>query len=68
MSTPNKLNELSLAENPARDLLERLGWTYVPRETLAAEREDEREVLLEGRFTKALMRLNEWILRAGDRR
>ena len=61
MTSPAKLNELSLAENPARELLERLGWTYVPRETLAAERGDERDVLLHGRLTAALMRLNAWM-------
>ena len=30
------LDELSHAENPARALLEKLGWTYVPREVLAS--------------------------------
>ena len=61
MTSPAKLNELNLAENPARELLERLGWTYVPRETLAVERDDERDVLLHGRLTAALMRLNQWM-------
>ena len=61
MTSSGKLNELNLAENPARALLERLGWTYVPRETLAAERGDERDVLLHGRLTAALMRLNAWM-------
>ena len=61
MTSSAKPNELSLAENPARELLERLGWTYVPRETLAAERDDERDVLLHGRLTAALMRLNQWM-------
>ena len=61
MTSPAKLNELNSAENPARALLERLGYAYVPREVLAAEREGEREVLLRGRLTAALMRLNEWM-------
>ena len=61
MTTPAKLNELNSAEDPARKLLERLGYEYVPRESLAAEREGEREVLLRGRLTAALMRLNEWM-------
>ena len=61
MTTPAKLNELHHAENPARELLEKLGWTYVPREALAAERGDEREVLLKGRLRHALLRLNEWM-------
>ena len=61
MTHPAKLNELHHAENPARELLEKLGWTYVPRETLAAERGDEREVLLKGRLRRALLRLNAWM-------
>ena len=61
MTSPSKLNEYNHAEEPARLLLERLGWTYVPRETLAAERGGEREVLLKGRLRAALMRLNEWV-------
>ena len=61
MPTPNKINELNHAEDPARQLLERLGWTYVPRDSLAAERGGEREVLLKGRLRAALLRLNEWL-------
>ena len=45
-------------------LLERLGWTYVSREALAAERADEREVLLKGHLRRALLRLNEWMTEA----
>jgi len=61
VTTPARLNELSAAESPARNLLERLGYEYVPREALAAEREGERAVLLKGRLTAALLRLNEWM-------
>ncbi|MEZ4503641.1 MAG: type I restriction endonuclease subunit R [Dehalococcoidia bacterium] len=61
MTTSDRLNELNHAENPARELLEKLGYRYVPREVLAGEREDERGVLLTGRLTAALMRLNEWM-------
>ena len=61
MTTPFKLNEFNHAEEPARRLLERLGWTYVPRDVLAAERSGEREVLLKERLRRALLRLNEWI-------
>ena len=64
MTTPAKLNEFNHAEAPARQLLERLGWTYVPREALAAERNNEREVLLKGRLRAALLRLNEWLTEA----
>ena len=38
MTTPSALNEYSEAEEPARVLLERLGWAYLPREALAAKR------------------------------
>ena len=61
MTTPAKLNEFNHAEEPARALLEHLGWTYVPRETLAGERGDEREVLLKWRLRSAVLRLNEWM-------
>ena len=64
MTTPSKLNELNHAEEPAHVLLERLGWTYVPRKTLAVERSDERDILLKGRLRAALMRLNEWLTEA----
>ena len=61
MTTFSGLDELSHAEGPARVLLEKLGWTYMQREVLAAERDDEREVLLKGRLREALLRLNEWM-------
>ena len=34
MTSPSKLNELNYAENPARELLERLGYEHAPREAL----------------------------------
>ena len=61
MTSAAKLNEFNHAEDPARRLLERLGWNYVLRETLVAERLDERDVLLKGRLYRALLRLNEWL-------
>ena len=61
MTSPSKLNELNHAEAPACQLLEQLGWTYVPRQALATERAGEREVLLKGRLRAALLRLNEWM-------
>ena len=61
MTTPAKLNEFNHAEDPARQLLERLGWTYVLREALASERGNEREVLLKGRLRATLLRLNQWL-------
>ena len=59
--SPATLNEYSQAEEPARVLLERLGWNYVPREALAMERSEEREVLLKGRLRAAVLRLNDWL-------
>lgn len=61
MTTSYQPDELTYAENPARDLLVALGWTYVSREDLAKERSNEREVVLEDRLVAALMRLNEWM-------
>ena len=61
MTTPSALNEYSQAEEPARILLELLGWTYVPREVLALERGGEREVLLKERLRASLLRLNDWL-------
>ncbi len=61
MTTPAKLNELNHAEDPARRLLERLGWRYVHRDALAAERGDKRDVLLRRRLKTALPRVNEWM-------
>ena len=60
MTTPAKVNELNAAEDPARRLLERLGWTFVHRDALASER-SERDVLLRGRLRRALGRLNPWL-------
>ena len=57
----SKLNEFNHAEDPARRLLECLGWTYLRRDTLASERGDEREVLLKGRLRATLLRLNQWM-------
>ncbi len=56
--SPASLNEYNAAELPARELLEKLGWEYVPRETLAGKRNNEREVLLKDRLRRALLRLN----------
>ena len=61
MTSPSKLNEYNHAEEPARVLLERLGWTYIPRDVLAEERGDQRDVLLKGRLKAALIRLNQWM-------
>ena len=55
-------------EQPTRELLERLGWSYLSASELSRERSDEREVLLKGRLRSALLRLNEWMdLEQADR-
>jgi len=54
-------NEIHLAEEPAADLLERLGYTFVPADELDAERASNSEPLLIGRLQTALRRLNPWI-------
>ena len=59
MTAPTKLNEFNRAEDPARRLLEGVWWIYVPRDGLAAECADEREVLLNRRLLAALPRLND---------
>lgn len=59
--SPAKLNELHQAELPARDLLVKLGYTYVPREVLGVERRNERELLVKPRLRRALLRLNPWM-------
>ena len=54
-------NELHLAEDPAVDLLQSLGYTYVPPEELDRERASFKEPILTDRLTKALERLNPWL-------
>ena len=49
MTSLSRLNELTAAEGPARELIERLGYTHMPREVLTAER----EVLLRDRLNGA---------------
>ena len=49
MTAPARINELNEAETPARELLEKLGYTYIPRQQLAKERIDERDATFEGR-------------------
>jgi type I restriction enzyme R subunit len=57
----DKINELNAAEEPATELLRQLGYTFIPRRILAAERDHERDVLLRGRLKAALLRLNPWL-------
>jgi type I restriction enzyme R subunit len=54
-------NEENLSENPAVEHLVRLGWAYVPPEALDAERESPKRVVLIGRLSQALKKLNPWL-------
>ena len=59
--TPTGWDELHLAENPAVELLESLGYTYVPPEALEPERASLKETIVAGRLATALKRLNPWL-------
>ena len=61
--TPNATgwDELHLAEDPAVELLQSLGYTYVPPEELEGERASFKEPILTGRLNLALKRLNPWL-------
>ena len=54
-------NEAGQSETPAVELLEKLGYAYVPPETLDAERDSLRDVVLVARLEVALKRLNPWL-------
>ena len=45
---PTDWNELHLAENPAVELLQSLGYTYIPPEDLEPDRTSFKEPILEG--------------------
>ena len=53
--------ELHLAENPAVELLQSLGYTYIPPEDLDPERTRFKEAILTDRLAAALKRLNPWL-------
>ena len=54
-------DELHLAEDPAVELLQSLGYAYVSPEELEGERASFKEPFLTGRLTLALERLNPWL-------
>ena len=54
---PTGWDELHLAENPAVELLEFLGYAYVPPEDLDGERESYKEAVVTGRLVAALTRV-----------
>ena len=53
--------ELTLSELPARTLLEKLGYTYIPADQLAAFRDSERDAIRASRLVTALRKLNAWL-------
>ena len=54
-------DELHLAENPAIEFLESLGYAYVSPEDLDGERASFKETILTDRLAAALKRLNPWL-------
>ena len=61
---PTGWDELHLAEDPAVQLLQSLGYVYVPPEDLDNERTSFKEAILTGRLAAALKRLNPWLSEA----
>lgn len=62
MTPPGKdWNEANLSEDPAVELLQKLGFTYVAPAILDAERDSFKETILAGRLVKALKKLNPWL-------
>jgi type I restriction enzyme, R subunit len=54
-------NEASISEHPAIRQLVALGYTFIAAETLEAERESLKTVVLAKRLTGALKKLNPWL-------
>ncbi len=59
--TTQDWNEIHLSEDPAVELLQALGYTFVPPEQLEIERESLKEVVLVSRLEKKLKELNPWL-------
>ena len=60
-ANPPEWNEQQLAEYPAIELLESIGYSYVRPEALDAERTNLKETVLAGRLATVLKRLNPWL-------
>ena len=58
---PTRWNERDLAETPAVELLQSLGYAFVPPEDLERERASPKEAILTGRLAAAIKRLNPWL-------
>ena len=64
MPNPSAWNERHLSEDPAVELLQSLGYAYIPPETLEGERASLKEAVLASRLAAALKRLNPWLSEA----
>ena len=64
MPNPSAWSEQRLSEDPAVELLQSLGYTYIPPETLEGERASLKEAVLASRLAAALKRLNPWLSEA----
>ncbi len=60
ITTP-RWNEDTQSETPAVELLQAMGWTFVPAMDLDADREGPKEAVLLRRLEAALRRLNPWL-------
>jgi len=58
MTDPTRLNEYNLSEKPAIDLLERMGYSYIPGANLVAERASLRDAVLRDQLEAAIRRIN----------
>jgi type I restriction enzyme R subunit len=58
MTNTDRLTEYTLSEKPALDLLQTLGYTYIPGANLSAERASLRDATLLGQLEAALRRIN----------
>lgn len=64
MPNPSAWNERHLSEDPAVELLQSIGYTYVSPEALEGERASLKEAVLSSRLAAALKRLNPWLSEA----
>ena len=53
-------DEIHLSEDPAVELLQELGYSYIEPETLESERDSLKETVLTDRLGTALRKLNPW--------
>ncbi|MEC4686338.1 MAG: type I restriction endonuclease subunit R [Nitrospirota bacterium] len=59
--TSTDWNELHLSEDPAIELLQSIGYAFIPSDELDKERASRKEVVLVRRLEKVIKKLNPWI-------